>query len=198
MEKTRKYYQWTEEDKKRLETAAIRHKLVKVTRWNKVAKEMNNPYLTASKCRTMYRALERKNDDAFDSLKKMSELKKESEDDAPVAKLMTKQEKTELLAATQSYDPDNVNFDQLSFILFKGKFSPAFLKDYYNNYLHPSINHSKWSQEEAERLVRLAMKDEEENGKVDWRAVSKKMNRTEDQCVAKFRYMTLNRKKTNK
>ena len=187
MENHSKYYKWTKEDKKKLERAYIRNRNKSETRWNDVAKDMNNPFLTAKKCRYMLKAIKKKKEEEASNIKNLCAVDKDDKQQAPSK--MTKKERVELFAATRDCDPTSIDFDQLSFMLFNGKFTPAFLNEYYQNYLSASIVHGIWNTEDTQRLMCYVATQEEKNEKIDWKFIGSKMNRTKEQCKSRFSYV---------
>lgn len=193
VKKKMKYYLWSEEDKNKLERAVIRHKRRTNIRWSKVAKDMDNPMLTAEKCRSMHKIINWKRDrDPLEDIIRRAQLAKTNnhDDDKEPPLTMNKKERMDLFSATRDCDVANIDFDQLSFTLFDGKFSALFLKDYYDKWLDPNMSHSNWTDEETNILMRYVAAEEEENRKVDWWTIAKKINRTKIQCIARFYYIT--------
>ncbi|XP_065593329.1 snRNA-activating protein complex subunit 4 [Cyrtonyx montezumae] len=79
---------------------------------------------------------------------------------------------------------DEHDWEKISNVHFDGQRSSEELKKFWQNWEHPSINKSEWTEEETERLKDIAA----EHGHVDWQAVAQELgtNRTAFQCLQKY------------
>ncbi|PKU38158.1 snrna-activating protein complex subunit 4 [Limosa lapponica baueri] len=79
---------------------------------------------------------------------------------------------------------DEHDWEKISNIHFDGQRSSEELKKFWQNWEHPSINKKEWTEEEIERLKRIAAK----HGYLDWQAIAQELgtNRTPFQCLQKY------------
>ncbi|NXN31519.1 SNPC4 protein, partial [Nycticryphes semicollaris] len=79
---------------------------------------------------------------------------------------------------------DEHDWEKISNIHFEGQRSSAELKKFWQNWEHPSINKKEWTEEEIERLKKIAAK----HGYLDWQAIAQELgtNRTPFQCLQKY------------
>ncbi|OXB76347.1 UNVERIFIED_CONTAM: hypothetical protein H355_006758 [Colinus virginianus] len=78
---------------------------------------------------------------------------------------------------------DEHDWEKISNIHFDGRRSSEELKKFWQNWEHPSINKSEWTEEETERLKDIAA----EHGHLDWQAVAQELGvRTAFQCLQKY------------
>ncbi|XP_063043708.1 snRNA-activating protein complex subunit 4 [Engraulis encrasicolus] len=89
---------------------------------------------------------------------------------------------------------DEHDWDKISNIDFEGKRDACDIKQFWQNYLHPSINKSSWSSEEIEKLKAIVDKYKSH----DWEMIAEKLenNRTAFMCFqAHQRYIYTSFKK---
>uniref|UniRef100_A0A672V3Z2 snRNA-activating protein complex subunit 4 n=1 Tax=Strigops habroptila TaxID=2489341 RepID=A0A672V3Z2_STRHB len=79
---------------------------------------------------------------------------------------------------------DEHDWEKISNIHFDGQRSPEELKKFWQNWEHPSINKKEWTEEEIERLKKIAAN----HGYLDWQAIAQELgtNRTPFQCLQKY------------
>ncbi|NXP57254.1 SNPC4 protein, partial [Chloropsis cyanopogon] len=79
---------------------------------------------------------------------------------------------------------DEHDWDKISNIHFDGHRSPEELRQFWQNWEHPSINKNEWTEEELERLKQIAA----EHNYLDWQAIAQELgtNRTPFQCLQKY------------
>ncbi|NXL84041.1 SNPC4 protein, partial [Alectura lathami] len=79
---------------------------------------------------------------------------------------------------------DEHDWEKISNIHFDGQRSSEELRKFWQNWEHPSINKDEWTEEETERLKKIAA----EHGYLDWQAVAQELgtNRTAFQCLQKY------------
>ncbi|XP_010015847.1 PREDICTED: snRNA-activating protein complex subunit 4, partial [Nestor notabilis] len=79
---------------------------------------------------------------------------------------------------------DEHDWEKISNIHFDGQRSPEELKKFWQNWEHPSINKKEWTEEEIERLKKIAAN----RGYLDWQAIAQELgtNRTPFQCLQKY------------
>ncbi|XP_014798482.1 PREDICTED: snRNA-activating protein complex subunit 4 [Calidris pugnax] len=79
---------------------------------------------------------------------------------------------------------DEHDWEKISNIHFDGQRSSGELKKFWQNWEHPSINKKEWTEEEIERLKKIAA----EHGYLDWQAIAQELgtNRTPFQCLQKY------------
>ncbi|NXD74968.1 SNPC4 protein, partial [Halcyon senegalensis] len=79
---------------------------------------------------------------------------------------------------------DEHDWEKISNIHFDGQRSSEELKKFWQNWEHPSINKKEWTEEEIERLKKIAAK----HGYLDWQAIAQELgtNRTPFQCLQKY------------
>ncbi|NXK18605.1 SNPC4 protein, partial [Arenaria interpres] len=79
---------------------------------------------------------------------------------------------------------DEHDWEKISNIHFDGQRSSGELKKFWQNWEHPSINKKEWTEEEIERLKKIAAK----HGYLDWQAIAQELgtNRTPFQCLQKY------------
>ncbi|KAL2079630.1 hypothetical protein ACEWY4_025374 [Coilia grayii] len=90
---------------------------------------------------------------------------------------------------------DDHDWDKIANIDFEGKRDAEDIKQFWQNYLHPSINKSPWKPEEIEKLKGIVMQHQG----YDWEKIADKMetNRTAFMCFqAHQRYIYKNFKRT--
>ncbi|KAM6372326.1 snRNA-activating protein complex subunit 4 isoform 2-T3 [Pluvialis apricaria] len=79
---------------------------------------------------------------------------------------------------------DERDWEKISNIHFDGQRSPEELRRFWQNWEHPSINKKEWTEEEIERLKKIAAK----HGYLDWQTIAQELgtNRTPFQCLQKY------------
>ncbi|NWS94126.1 SNPC4 protein, partial [Mionectes macconnelli] len=79
---------------------------------------------------------------------------------------------------------DEHDWEKISNIHFDGQRSSEELKKFWENWEHPSINKKEWTEEEIERLKRIAAK----HNYLDWQTIAQELgtNRTPFQCLQKY------------
>ncbi|NXP48526.1 SNPC4 protein, partial [Heliornis fulica] len=79
---------------------------------------------------------------------------------------------------------DEHDWEKISNIHFDGQRSPEELSKFWQNCEHPSINKKEWTEEEIERLKKIAAK----HSYVDWQSIAQELgtNRTAFQCLQKY------------
>ncbi|NXO42896.1 SNPC4 protein, partial [Locustella ochotensis] len=79
---------------------------------------------------------------------------------------------------------DEHDWDKISNIHFDGHHSSEELRTFWQNWEHPSINKKEWTEEEIERLKKIAAKHNHQ----DWQTIAQELgtNRTAFQCLQKF------------
>ncbi|KAM6243884.1 snRNA-activating protein complex subunit 4 [Porphyrio hochstetteri] len=79
---------------------------------------------------------------------------------------------------------DEHDWEKISNIHFDGQRSSEELRKFWQNWEHPSINKKEWTEEEIERLKRIAAKHDY----VDWQTIAQELgtNRTPFQCLQKY------------
>ncbi|XP_051663590.1 snRNA-activating protein complex subunit 4 isoform X1 [Manacus candei] len=79
---------------------------------------------------------------------------------------------------------DEHDWEKISNIHFDGQRSAEELKKFWENWEHPSINKKEWTEEEIERLKRIAAK----HNYLDWQTIAQELgtNRTPFQCLQKY------------
>ncbi|XP_041262390.1 snRNA-activating protein complex subunit 4 isoform X1 [Onychostruthus taczanowskii] len=79
---------------------------------------------------------------------------------------------------------DEHDWDKISNIHFDGQRSSEELRQFWQNWEHPSINKKEWTEEELERLKQIAA----EHNCLDWQAIAQELgtNRTPFQCLQKY------------
>ncbi|KAM6316214.1 snRNA-activating protein complex subunit 4 [Podargus strigoides] len=79
---------------------------------------------------------------------------------------------------------DEHDWEKISNIHFDGQRSAEELRKFWQNWEHPSINKKEWTEEEIERLKKIAAK----HGYLDWQAIAQELgtNRTPFQCLQKY------------
>ncbi|KAF1537083.1 snRNA-activating protein complex subunit 4, partial [Eudyptula albosignata] len=79
---------------------------------------------------------------------------------------------------------DEHDWDKISNIHFDGQRSSEELRKFWQNWEHPSINKKEWTEEEIERLKKIAAK----HGYLDWQTIAEELgtNRTPFQCLQKY------------
>ncbi|XP_037255593.1 snRNA-activating protein complex subunit 4 isoform X3 [Falco rusticolus] len=79
---------------------------------------------------------------------------------------------------------DEHDWEKISNIHFDGQRSSEELKKFWQNWEHPSINKKEWTEEEIERLKKIAAK----HGYLDWQTIAQELgtNRTPFQCLQKY------------
>ncbi|XP_009997148.1 PREDICTED: snRNA-activating protein complex subunit 4 [Chaetura pelagica] len=79
---------------------------------------------------------------------------------------------------------DEHDWEKISNIHFDGQRSSEELKKFWENWEHPSINKKEWTEEEIERLKKIAA----DHGYLDWQAIAQELgtNRTPFQCLQKY------------
>ncbi|XP_035197663.1 snRNA-activating protein complex subunit 4 [Oxyura jamaicensis] len=79
---------------------------------------------------------------------------------------------------------DEHDWEKISNIHFDGQRSSEELRKFWQNYEHPSINKKEWTEEETERLKKIAA----EHGYLDWQTIAQELgtNRTAFQCLQKY------------
>ncbi|NXM98266.1 SNPC4 protein, partial [Sylvia borin] len=79
---------------------------------------------------------------------------------------------------------DEHDWDKISNIHFDGQRSSEELRRFWQNWEHPSINKKEWTEEEIERLKKIAAK----HNYLDWQTIAQELgtNRTAFQCLQKY------------
>ncbi|XP_075026821.1 snRNA-activating protein complex subunit 4 isoform X4 [Calonectris borealis] len=79
---------------------------------------------------------------------------------------------------------DEHDWEKISNIQFDGQRSSEELRKFWQNWEHPSINKKEWTEEEIERLKKIAAK----HGYLDWQTIAQELgtNRTPFQCLQKY------------
>ncbi|NWY39733.1 SNPC4 protein, partial [Sylvia atricapilla] len=79
---------------------------------------------------------------------------------------------------------DEHDWDKISNIHFDGQRSSEELRRFWQNWEHPSINKKEWTEEEIERLKKIATKHK----CLDWQTIAQELgtNRTAFQCLQKY------------
>ncbi|NXK06397.1 SNPC4 protein, partial [Herpetotheres cachinnans] len=79
---------------------------------------------------------------------------------------------------------DEHDWEKISNIHFDGQRSSEELQKFWQNWEHPSINKKEWTEEEIERLKKIAAK----HGYLDWQTIAQELgtNRTPFQCLQKY------------
>ncbi|KAF1666113.1 snRNA-activating protein complex subunit 4, partial [Aptenodytes patagonicus] len=79
---------------------------------------------------------------------------------------------------------DEHDWEKISNIHFDGQRSSEELRKFWQNWEHPSINKKEWTEEEIERLKKIAAK----HGYLDWQTIAEELgtNRTPFQCLQKY------------
>ncbi|XP_027742957.1 snRNA-activating protein complex subunit 4 isoform X2 [Empidonax traillii] len=78
---------------------------------------------------------------------------------------------------------DEHDWEKISNIHFDGQRSAEELKKFWENWEHPSINKKEWTEEEIERLKRIAAK----HNYLDWQSIAQELGvRTPFQCLQKY------------
>ncbi|NXK52236.1 SNPC4 protein, partial [Chauna torquata] len=79
---------------------------------------------------------------------------------------------------------DEHDWEKISNIHFDGQRSSEELRKFWQNWEHPSINKKEWTEEETERLKKIAA----EHGYLDWQTIAQELgtNRTAFQCLQKY------------
>ncbi|KAF1616115.1 snRNA-activating protein complex subunit 4, partial [Eudyptes chrysolophus] len=79
---------------------------------------------------------------------------------------------------------DEHDWAKISNIHFDGQRSSEELRKFWQNWEHPSINKKEWTEEEIERLKKIAAK----HGYLDWQTIAEELgtNRTPFQCLQKY------------
>ncbi|NWU15522.1 SNPC4 protein, partial [Cephalopterus ornatus] len=79
---------------------------------------------------------------------------------------------------------DEHDWEKISNIHFDGQRSSEELRKFWENWEHPSINKKEWTEEEIERLKRIAAK----HNYLDWQTIAQELgtNRTPFQCLQKY------------
>ncbi|NXU96812.1 SNPC4 protein, partial [Cettia cetti] len=79
---------------------------------------------------------------------------------------------------------DEHDWDKISNIHFDGQHSSEELRKFWQNWEHPSINKEEWTEEEIERLKKIAAK----YNYLDWQTIAQELgtNRTAFQCLQKY------------
>ncbi|NXL05137.1 SNPC4 protein, partial [Mesembrinibis cayennensis] len=79
---------------------------------------------------------------------------------------------------------DEHDWEKISNIHFDGQRSSEELRKFWQNWEHPSINKKEWTEEEIERLKKIAA----EHGYLDWQTIAQELgtNRTPFQCLQKY------------
>ncbi|KFP03544.1 snRNA-activating protein complex subunit 4, partial [Calypte anna] len=79
---------------------------------------------------------------------------------------------------------DEHDWDKISNIHFEGQRNSEELRKFWQNWEHPSINKKEWTEDEIERLKKIAA----EHGYLDWQAIAQELgtNRTPFQCLQKY------------
>ncbi|XP_054030295.1 snRNA-activating protein complex subunit 4 [Dryobates pubescens] len=79
---------------------------------------------------------------------------------------------------------DEHDWEKISNIHFDGQRSSDELRKFWQNWEHPSINKKEWTEEEIQRLKKIASK----HRYLDWQAIAQELgtNRTPFQCLQKY------------
>ncbi|XP_009976060.1 PREDICTED: snRNA-activating protein complex subunit 4 [Tauraco erythrolophus] len=79
---------------------------------------------------------------------------------------------------------DEHDWEKISNINFDGQRSSEELRKFWQNWEHPSINKKEWTEEEIERLKKIAAKHDY----LDWQTIAQELgtNRTPFQCLQKY------------
>ncbi|NXG81650.1 SNPC4 protein, partial [Stercorarius parasiticus] len=79
---------------------------------------------------------------------------------------------------------DEHDWEKISNIHFDGRRSSEELRKFWQNCEHPSINKKEWTEEEIEKLKKIAAK----HGHLDWQTIAQELgtNRTPFQCLQKY------------
>ncbi|NXY72645.1 SNPC4 protein, partial [Glareola pratincola] len=79
---------------------------------------------------------------------------------------------------------DEHDWEKISNIHFDGQRSSEELRKFWQNCEHPSINQKEWTEEEIEKLKKIAA----EHGYLDWQTIAQELgtNRTPFQCLQKY------------
>ncbi|KAM6110478.1 snRNA-activating protein complex subunit 4 [Pterocles gutturalis] len=79
---------------------------------------------------------------------------------------------------------DEHDWEKISNIHFDGQRSSEELRKFWQNWEHPSINKKEWTEEEIERLKKIAA----EHNYLDWQTIAQELgtNRTPFQCLQKY------------
>ncbi|NWW88756.1 SNPC4 protein, partial [Rhynochetos jubatus] len=79
---------------------------------------------------------------------------------------------------------DEHDWEKISNIHFDGQRSSEELRKFWQNWEHPSINKKEWTEEEIEKLKKIAAK----HGYLDWQTIAQELgtNRTPFQCLQKY------------
>ncbi|NWX24516.1 SNPC4 protein, partial [Aegotheles bennettii] len=79
---------------------------------------------------------------------------------------------------------DEHDWEKISNIHFDGQRNSEELRKFWQNWEHPSINKKEWTEEEIERLKKIAAK----HGYLDWQTIAQELgtNRTPFQCLQKY------------
>ncbi|XP_063209151.1 snRNA-activating protein complex subunit 4 isoform X1 [Chroicocephalus ridibundus] len=79
---------------------------------------------------------------------------------------------------------DEHDWEKISNIHFDGQRSSEELRKFWQNCEHPSINKKEWTEEEIEKLKKIAAK----HGHLDWETIAQELgtNRTPFQCLQKY------------
>ncbi|KFQ84163.1 snRNA-activating protein complex subunit 4, partial [Phoenicopterus ruber ruber] len=79
---------------------------------------------------------------------------------------------------------DEHDWEKISNIHFDGQRSSEELRKFWQNWEHPSINKKEWTEEEIERLKKIAAK----HSYLDWQTIARELgtNRTPFQCLQKY------------
>ncbi|NXC13477.1 SNPC4 protein, partial [Corythaeola cristata] len=79
---------------------------------------------------------------------------------------------------------DEHDWEKISNIHFDGQRSSEELRKFWQNWEHPSINKKEWTEEEIERLKKIAA----EHDYLDWQTIAQELgtNRTPFQCLQKY------------
>ncbi|XP_069729379.1 snRNA-activating protein complex subunit 4 [Phaenicophaeus curvirostris] len=79
---------------------------------------------------------------------------------------------------------DEHDWEKISNIHFDGQRSSEELKKFWQNWEHPSINKKEWTEEEIEKLKKIAAK----HSYLDWQTIAQELgtNRTPFQCLQKY------------
>ncbi|NXV49452.1 SNPC4 protein, partial [Uria aalge] len=79
---------------------------------------------------------------------------------------------------------DEHDWEKISNIHFDGERSSEELRKFWQNCEHPSINKKEWTEQEIEKLKKIAAK----HGHLDWQTIAQELgtNRTPFQCLQKY------------
>ncbi|NXI96541.1 SNPC4 protein, partial [Psophia crepitans] len=79
---------------------------------------------------------------------------------------------------------DEHDWEKISNIHFDGQRNSEELRKFWQNWEHPSINKKEWTEEEIERLKKIAA----DHGYLDWQMIAQELgtNRTPFQCLQKY------------